>query len=203
MKWYRDKKFIIGNISVPVGAAIFTSLVTVGVAIVGWLYFAHADPNSQTIVSTTGITTQGQTGNNIINNVIQQHSFSETQRIIMAPSFLGGNMLLNLDNIATLTAWPPPTRDRVTLMLDFIATPVVMKGLSESKDGCDNFHGSNLFKLVTSRGPTYSFDAKHVRQEIPVEGRTFTVTLKEINNIEIQGVADPFELVFGISEKKE
>jgi hypothetical protein len=203
MKWYRDKKFIIGNISVPVGAAIFTSLVTVGVAIVGWLYFAHADPNSQTIVSTTGITTQGQTGNNIINNVIQQHSFSETQRIIMAPSFLGGNMLLNLDNIATLTAWPPPTRDRVTLMLDFIATPVVMKCLSESKDGCDNFHGSNLFKLVTSRGPTYSFDAKHVRQEIPVEGRTFTVTLKEINNIEIQGVADPFELVFGISEKKE
>jgi len=76
-----------------------------------------------------------------------------------------------------------------------------MNCVSATKGGCDNFHGSNIFKWVTGHGPIYSFGAQHVRQEIPVGGRTFIVTLKEINNVEIPDVADPFELVFGISEK--
>jgi hypothetical protein len=118
MKWYRDKKFIVG------------SLLTLGVAIVGWLYFTQAGPNLQTIVTNNGITTQGQTGNNTFNNITQRHFFSSEQHIIPFPDFAGGKeggkKVLELDNVATLTI-PPfvfPTRDRAVLVLDFIATPV-------------------------------------------------------------------------------
>ncbi len=119
----------------------------------------------------------------------------------MAPQFLGGNMVLDLDNLATLTAWPPPTRERVTLMLHFIAVPPAMECVSVTKEGCENLRNSNVFKVVTSHGPIYSFDTNHPRHEIPVAGRTFVVTLKEINNVDIAGLSHPFEVVFGISEK--
>jgi len=202
MKWYRDKKFIVGNVAIPVGAAFFTGLLTLGVAIVGWLYFTQAGPNLQTIVTNNGITTQGQTGNNTFNNITQRHFFSSEQHIIPFPDFAGGKeggkKVLELDNVATLTI-PPfvfPTRDRAVLVLDFIATPVP---LTPSRP---NFEfDPNLFRMVQSQGPIYVFDAQHIRQEISVGGRIFVVTLKGVNNIRLPEFENAFEFVFMVSEK--
>jgi hypothetical protein len=77
--------------------------------------------------------------------------------------------------------------DSITLVLDDVAIPVIK--------------GSNLFKFSTSNNPAYVFDGKQIRHEIQVGGRTFIVTLKDINNLKIPEVANPVEYVFGISEK--
>jgi hypothetical protein len=56
MRWYRDKKYIVGSILVPIVLAV-----------AGWWIHASFSPsNSITSVLNTGIVTQGQTGNNII-----------------------------------------------------------------------------------------------------------------------------------------
>jgi hypothetical protein len=50
-------------------------------------------------------------------------------------------------------------------------------------------------------GSRYVFDMVHNRREISVSGRTFIVTLLEINKLSVPNVAAPLEYVFGISEK--
>jgi hypothetical protein len=51
-------------------------------------------------------------------------------------------------------------------------------------------------------GPQFVFDrGTNKRHEITVEDRTFIVTLQDIIPRQINGVANPLEYVFGISEK--
>jgi hypothetical protein len=156
---------------------IVVSVVGIAVAI----YFSPS--NSLTNVANTGVFINQGHGN-VVNNLPRQY-FSSTERVILAPEFLGGHNTLNLDNIATLTArWA----DHIIMILDDVAAVPVIQG-------------SNVFKMSTSNNPTYRFDGKQVRHEIEVGGRTFIVTLKTINNINIPEVANPREYVFGISEK--
>jgi hypothetical protein len=123
-KWYRDKRFLVGSIVVPVVLAL-----------IGLIYAKSSNQNSLTNVSNTGIITQGIGSTNII-NIPQHRSFSSTQRIIVAPRFLGGNDVLDLDNVATLTLFPLVTRDRVILSLDELRIPVIP--------------GSDIFKISGS-----------------------------------------------------
>jgi len=51
-------------------------------------------------------------------------------------------------------------------------------------------------------GKDFTFDvAQHRRQEIEVAGRSFMVTLFDIKQLDVPGVANALEYVFGISEK--
>ena len=173
MKW-PDKKWTIG-IVVSVAGIVVSAAVAI--------YFNSPSHNSLTNVANTGNITQGR--DIVVNNLPRQY-FSDTQRVIWAPDFLGGHKTLNLDNAATLTA-RVALSGSIIMVLDDVAVPVI--------------RGSNLFKLSTSNNPQYVFDGKQIRHEIQVGGRTFVVKLKEINNLKIPEVANPVEYVFGISEK--
>jgi hypothetical protein len=87
MKWYRDKKWLVGSIVVPVVLAVF-----------GWIYVNSSSRNSQ-----------------------PPHTFSEKQSIKVLPASLGGNNILNLDNIATLRR-EFYTKFSINLLLD---TPAI------------------------------------------------------------------------------
>ena len=176
MKWYKDKRWLVGTILLPVGVAGF-----------GWLYANSSNLNSIiNIPNNTGIVTQGQIGNNII----KTHSFSTTQRINTLPRSLGGKRVLNLDNVATLRLFMPNTIDKVTLILD--TTPMTFSD-----------QASNIYmEISTDLGPQYHFDNRdNKRHDIMVDGRTFTVTLFEIAKLKVQNITNPIEYVFGVSDK--
>jgi hypothetical protein len=109
MKWYRDKKWLVGTILALVG--IFVSVGT-------WLFAKSSNQNSiGTISGNSGAVAQGNY--NVI-NAAPRHSFSSVQTINTLPPKLGGKSVLNLDNVGTLRLFVPDSIDQATLVLDTI-----------------------------------------------------------------------------------
>jgi hypothetical protein len=122
-------------------------------------------------------------------------AFSQTQSIKVLPPFMGGNMTLTLDNVATLRLHLPYSMQMLTLLLDVV--PMDMRVVHN-----ENIQVQGAQGYFHSGAATYTFDAQQrKRQEITVADRTFIVTLLKIGRLDISGVANPIEYVFGISEK--
>jgi|ERR1700761_1523606 len=120
-------------------------------------------------------------------------AFSATESIKLWPPFLGGTDTLNLDNVAILRV-VVPLNDQITLILN--STAIRMRDINK-----DGFQAQGI-QLMARDGPEFLFDrTKSRRHEISVEGRTFVVILQDIFPRTIEGVANPIEYVFGISEK--
>ena len=123
-------------------------------------------------------------------------AFSATESIkLWAPS-LGGNETLDLDNVAILRVVGPAASNQITLALDTV--PVRLKDMEipgKIKIESPQFQ-------IRDPSKEYPFDGdKNKRHEIEIGGRTFIVVLKDIFPRTIEGVADPTEYVFGISER--
>jgi hypothetical protein len=124
-----------------------------------------------------------------------RHAFSERQSIKVLPPFLGGNMTLRLDNVATLRLHAPYSMQLATMILDVVPMDLaVQHSPNVSVDGAQGyFHSDSV---------TYVFDVnQNKRKEIVAAGRTFIVTLLEVKKIDRADVSNPIEYVFGISEK--
>jgi hypothetical protein len=203
MKW-RDKKWLIGLI------------VAVAVAVVGWTLERSPNQPPNVNASTGGIATQGQTGNNVVNNVQTTHHFSETQSIT-EPKHLG-NSILNLDNVAALRV--VETKPGAILLL--LDTPAIVEnghGRSFSTTLPKGVRGgTNLGLELTinpdrtirdvvilpdlTQGTPYLFDlAQNQRHDVVVAGRTFTVTLDHFEKLNLPSYPAASKYVFGISEK--
>jgi hypothetical protein len=124
-----------------------------------------------------------------------RHAFSETQSIKVAPPFLGGNMTLRLDNVATLGLHVPYSMQSAPLILDVVPMDLAVEhSPNVSVDGAQGYFHSG--------SANYVFDVqKNKRHDITVAGRTFIVTLQQVKKMDLPGVANPIEYVFGISEK--
>jgi hypothetical protein len=121
-------------------------------------------------------------------------AFSETQSIKTLPLDLGGNETLRLDNIATMSL-AEHTLASATLTLDAVQLGLdlkVPKGFPfEIKD-----------PKFTIGGQRFTFDiGKNKRHEVKTSGRCFVVTLFEIKPLDVPGLTNPREFIFGISEK--
>ena len=121
--------------------------------------------------------------------------FSQTQSIKVLPPSLGGVNFLNLDNIAMLRLHVPYSLQSVTLILDIVPMSII----PQTSPGV-TVEGAQIYDQ--SQGTQYIFDTGlNKRHEISVSGRTFVVTLLQINQLSVPKVANPIEYVFGISEK--
>jgi hypothetical protein len=122
--------------------------------------------------------------------------FSEQQSIKVLPPSLGGNDVLNLNNLATLKLHVPYSEQGVTLLLD-----VVPEEHPPVKN--ENFSVEGIRIYNHASGEKFFFDKEeNKRKEITIGDRTFVVTLLKIKKLDFKNVAEPFEFVFGISEKK-
>jgi hypothetical protein len=129
----------------------------------------------------------------VINSI--RNYFSQTQSIRVLPPSLGGIDYLNLDNVARLKLYVPYSANSVTLLLDIVPTsPIVRTSPNVVVEGAQIYN--------QSLGVQYVFDTgDNKRHEIAVGGRTFVVTLLQINRLGIPNVGNPLEYVFGISER--
>jgi hypothetical protein len=134
------------------------------------------------------------TGAALPTSMLVRNAFSQTQRIKVMPPSLGGNEVLTLDNVATLRLFMPHSTSMITLILDIV--PVKLPDQHTDKLSIEGMTFS-----TSPQGSQYVFDMVQNRREISVAGRTFIVTLLEINKLSVPNVAAPIEYVFGISEK--
>jgi hypothetical protein len=123
----------------------------------------------------------------------RKSAFSQTQSIKVLPPFMGGNDYLLLDNVARLRRHVPYSMSTVTLILD-----VVPQKFPDQFSRDLSVADVQIYEHGTS--PQYRFDLKNNRHEVPAHGRVFVVTLFEIRKLEVPGVSNPIEYVFGISE---
>jgi hypothetical protein len=120
------------------------------------------------------------------------HSWDENLRY--ASDIASGNETLRLDNVATMRLAPEYSLTSISLWLD--AAPVSLKfpaipGLQIEQP-----------QLTVHPKQKFTFDvAKNKRQEVAVAGRIFVITLFDIKQLDVPGVTNPIEYVFGISEK--
>jgi hypothetical protein len=123
-----------------------------------------------------------------------RNAFSDTQKIKVLPPSLGGNETLRLDNIATMTL-VENSLTAITLALD--STPISLQ-LPLPPDAPIAIQAPTLTVL----GKRFIFDvANNKRQQVEVQGRSFSVTLLEVKQLDVPGATNPIEYVFGISEK--
>jgi hypothetical protein len=121
-------------------------------------------------------------------------AFSQTQSIKIAPPSFGGNETLRLADVATLKLFAPYSLTSVTLKLDVV--PIALPNI---KNPAIQIEGA---QITIGDGTTYTFDVgQNKRHEIAASGRAFIVTLLEVKKLDIAGVSNPIEYVFGISEK--
>ena len=126
--------------------------------------------------------------------VVTRTAFDETQSIKVLPPSLGGNHVLKLGNLATLRLHAPYSLGMTTLVLD--AAPIT---LPDHRDETMAIEGLAITKGSRT---AYTFDTtKNKRHEINVAGRTYIVTLMESKRLDVPGVGNPIEYVFGITEK--
>jgi hypothetical protein len=126
-----------------------------------------------------------------VSTVSTRSAFSATESLRVLPPGMVGKEKINLDNLAVLRLSMPSNGDVVTL----IVAPVVTNIPANS--------GTLGGQVFTGYSQTLTFDRfKNKRHEVPIEGRTFIVTLLEINQIsEPAYLAWSKEYVFGVSEK--
>jgi transposase-like protein len=121
-------------------------------------------------------------------------AFSQTQTINNFPPFLGGNMALQLDNVATLHLTGHSTQ-KITLGLDTVPVDMRVK-FDPAKI---QVAGAQFFSVGNQQ---FVFDVHaNKRREIEVSGRTFIVTLIQVKRNQTVNVANALEWVFGVSEK--
>lgn len=121
--------------------------------------------------------------------------FSQTQSIKILPPSLGGNDVLNLDNLGTLKLHVPYSLTSITLLLDVVPTT-----LPDKHDENITVEGAQFYNQ--SLGTQYVFnitDSK--RHEIEIAGRIFVITLLKISKLNVPSVPGAIEYQFGIAEK--
>lgn len=119
--------------------------------------------------------------------------FSKIIEFKMLPEFLGGISKADLDGVATLRIKGPYSEQTATLALDLIPVkhPDQIQPDVEIRD------------IYIHTGPTkeYFFDTQHSkRQALDVGGKVFIVTLREIEILEVPGVAKPLRFEFMVKE---
>ncbi|MBU4142797.1 hypothetical protein KJ590_02230 [Patescibacteria group bacterium] len=124
----------------------------------------------------------------------QRAFFSDTQSIKNLPPSLGGNDILNLDNLATLKLHVPYNENSLTLLLNVIPTEMpTVKNESFTAEGIKIYNQNS--------GQSYFFNTiQNKSHKIQIENRFFVVSLKEIKKLDIKNVSNPLEFIFGISE---
>jgi hypothetical protein len=189
----KDKKYQLFKIKSMENALLAT---IVGGLVVGLILYyifgiGKSNPNN-----TYNVSSQGQTGGITAGEVnITTTKFSQSQSIKVLPPSLGGNDLLNLDNVAKLKLHVPFSMDSVTTLLDVVVTNL-------PDQHTDNFSVEGTQYYNQTSGTQYIFDTTdNKRHEIAVGGRLFTVTLYSINKLNIPNVPVAIEYQFGISEK--
>ena len=106
---------------------------------------------------------------------------------------MGGRDYLNLDNLAMLRFVSPYTKYSITLIFD----PAV-NGAPDQNNKRFQIEGARIY---TGYNGSYMFDMHdYKRREFSVNGRTFIVTLLEINILPANAPT-PWEYMFGITEK--
>jgi hypothetical protein len=173
---------------------LISSILAVVLAATGWwisaLISAHQSPwqsNTITNWNNSGVVTQGQTGNIYNYNMPQRHLFSDRQKVNTLPYELGGKDTINLDNTATLQRIAPYSLSTVTLAVGSQITKQDPK-----------LHIEGRFVPIER---LLAFDLQtNKSHDITIGGRTFTVTLLQINSL-TGPMANPIEYDFGISEK--
>jgi hypothetical protein len=175
-----------------------------------WLFTAEkknevAPSIAQSVTGGVGGAQQVGDGNSIFQTINQvprilttRTAFSITAKLCNLPPYLDAKNSVNLDNAGVLKLWVPYSLSSVTVCID----PTV-----------SNFPNDNPFVTIGSsvvpgsvqmtfgKLQEYVFDrVSNKRHDIEVGGRVFSVTLMEVNPVNIPGIAPTFEYVFGISE---
>jgi hypothetical protein len=126
---------------------------------------------------------------------ITRSAFSDTQFIRVLPSDMGGNMVLNLDNVGTLRLHAPYSSEKITMLLDVVP-------ISAPNQHLPGVEFRDIETYNQSTGTQYTFDTdKDRRHEVKVANRTFLVTLMRIKKLDVPNVPVAIEYQFGISEK--
>ncbi len=174
---------------------IVTIIGGVVVLLIGYYVFGIGKSNSGDVYN---VSSKNQTGGMTAGKIEISNSrnlFSQTQSIKTQPTGLGGNRLLNLDNVATLRLRPPYSLNNATLILD-----VVSQTLPDYHSKTTDIIDFQYYNQST--GTHYIFDTgEHKRHEIRVGGRVFIVTLFKIIKLDIANTPEALEYQFGISER--
>jgi hypothetical protein len=119
--------------------------------------------------------------------------FSAEQTIFTVPDFMGGNRRLDLGGIATLTLFPPWDEQSLTMKLDTV--PMTHGGLKG-----EGFELSGI-AVTVGEHQTFVFNVgQNRRHTISAGGKVFTVTLREIDQTPVEGVAKALRYKFSIAE---
>lgn len=119
--------------------------------------------------------------------------FAAECEMTTAPTSLGGRSVIDLDGIATLRLMPPYSRTSVTVALDMV--PIKHPNRIEPDAQITDVH------LYIGQSKRFFFDTDHnKRHTMEAGGKIFIVTLREIELLQIEGVANPLRFRFAVKE---
>lgn len=119
--------------------------------------------------------------------------FSGIFEVTTLPKPLGGVNLVDLAGVATLRLHVPYSAQKITMALDIVPTR------HPDQLGPD-FQSTDIYSYSLPVR-TFEFDTQSKkRHTFEVEGKIFTITLREIELLAVESVANPLKFVFSVVE---
>jgi hypothetical protein len=136
---------------------------------------------------------------NVTGGNISQHThlapekFKGVFELTNLPQFLGGVWTIDLDGVATLRLCAPYSMSHATLAVDMVPMRAP-DSISESVQIRDAF-------VTTGKRQELYFDNEHnKRHTLEAGGKVFIVSLRETEQLQVEGVANPLKFVFAVKE---
>lgn len=163
-------------------------------ALLWWLKPGSGEDASTTINTSGGIGIGHVSGGDFSQHTHNApRKFSGVFEVTTLPSHMGGNRTVDLDGVATLNLFPPWSLDTATMMLDSVPM----------KQPDVNLQGAQFTDIRFTTGPQKKFtfntgdDKRHTME---AGGKVFIVTLRETEQLAVEGVANPLKFVFAVKE---